>query len=198
MKFLGHVKSSESLLKGVYCYGSPAILDSLKIINGAAFRMIGLTKMPKIEFLPLDWIYHSIRIMTVSLPTSLHPTPFLPHCIPERFRQNRDSIPTLHDYLPCFRLTRRKLNDHNSHIAIVTILQVLVCWHAQGIITLKRFLLGNHNFIHHFKIHHYYLVSYLLIMTRSFSQNYRISVYQLWVNWSEVQMGVASIGVPVA
>ena len=37
----------------------------LKIISGATFRIIGLTKIPKIEFLPLDWIYRSIRIITV-------------------------------------------------------------------------------------------------------------------------------------
>ena len=36
-----------------------------KIISGATFRRIGLTKIPKIEFLPLDWIYHSILIMMV-------------------------------------------------------------------------------------------------------------------------------------
>jgi len=36
-----------------------------KIIRVAAFRIIGLTKIPKIEFLPLDWIYRSVRIMTV-------------------------------------------------------------------------------------------------------------------------------------
>ena len=36
-----------------------------KIISGATFRIIGLTKIPKIEFLPLDWIYRSIRIITV-------------------------------------------------------------------------------------------------------------------------------------
>ena len=37
-----------------------------KIISEATFHIIGLTKIPKIEFLPLDWIYHSIRIITVS------------------------------------------------------------------------------------------------------------------------------------
>ena len=39
-----------------------------KIISGATIRIIGLTKIPKIEFLPLDndWIYRSIRIITVS------------------------------------------------------------------------------------------------------------------------------------
>ena len=36
-----------------------------KIISGATFCIIGLTKIPKIEFLPLDWIYRSIRINTV-------------------------------------------------------------------------------------------------------------------------------------
>ena len=35
------------------------------IISRATFCIIGLTKIPKIEFLPLDWIYHSIRIITV-------------------------------------------------------------------------------------------------------------------------------------
>ena len=38
----------------------------LKIISGAAFHIIGLTKNPNIEFLPLEWIYCSIRIMMVS------------------------------------------------------------------------------------------------------------------------------------
>ena len=38
-----------------------------KIISGATFRIIGLTKIPKIEFLPLDWIHRSIRINTVFL-----------------------------------------------------------------------------------------------------------------------------------
>ena len=37
-----------------------------KIISVATFCIIGLTKIPKIEFLLLDWIYRSIRIMTVS------------------------------------------------------------------------------------------------------------------------------------
>ena len=31
-----------------------------KIISEATFRIIGLTKIPKIEFLPVDWIYRSI------------------------------------------------------------------------------------------------------------------------------------------
>ena len=37
----------------------------LLIISGAAFRTIGLTKISKIELLPLDWIYRSIRNLTV-------------------------------------------------------------------------------------------------------------------------------------
>ena len=37
-----------------------AKLDSLEIISAAAFHII-----PRIEFLLLDWIYQSIRIMTV-------------------------------------------------------------------------------------------------------------------------------------
>ena len=32
-----------------------------------AFLTVGLTKTPKIEFLPLDWIYCSIRILMVTL-----------------------------------------------------------------------------------------------------------------------------------
>ena len=36
-----------------------------KIISGATFRIIGLTKIPKIEFLLLDWIYRFIQIITV-------------------------------------------------------------------------------------------------------------------------------------
>ena len=47
-------------LHGVNGYGSSAKLDSLKIISGAAFCIIGLIKIPKIEFLLLDWIYRSI------------------------------------------------------------------------------------------------------------------------------------------
>ena len=38
----------------------------------------------------------------------LYPTPFLPHavvdCIPERYRQNQDSNPALHNYLLHFLL----------------------------------------------------------------------------------------------
>ena len=36
-----------------------------KINSGATFHIIGLAKISKIEFLPLDWIYRSIRIITV-------------------------------------------------------------------------------------------------------------------------------------
>ena len=48
--------------------GKPALPLSWihsKIISAATFCKIGLTKIAKIEFLPLDWIYRSIRIMTV-------------------------------------------------------------------------------------------------------------------------------------
>ena len=47
-------------LRGVNSYSSSAKLDSLEMISGATFRIIGLTKIPKVEFLPLDWIYRSI------------------------------------------------------------------------------------------------------------------------------------------
>ena len=47
-------------------------LDALEKISVAAFCIIGLTKIPKIEFLPLDWIYRSIRIMTVADICFLH------------------------------------------------------------------------------------------------------------------------------
>ena len=47
--------------------GSSAKLDSLEIISAATIRIIGLTKIAKIEFLLLDWIYHSIRIMMIVL-----------------------------------------------------------------------------------------------------------------------------------
>ena len=46
--------------------GSFSKLDSLENISGATFRITGLTKIPKIEFLSLDWIYRFIRIITVS------------------------------------------------------------------------------------------------------------------------------------
>ena len=48
--------------------GSPALLLNWirsKIISAATFREIGLAKIAKIEFLPLDWTYRSIRIMTM-------------------------------------------------------------------------------------------------------------------------------------
>lgn len=57
--------------------------------------------------------------------------------------------------------------------------------------------MGNPNFIYTSLKLHICMVSYFLIMTRSFSQNHCINVYQLWLNWSEVQVGVASFGVPV-
>ena len=60
------------MLSGVNSYGSSPKLDSLQIISGAAFHIIGLTKIPKIEFLPLDWIYRSIRIITVIATLKLH------------------------------------------------------------------------------------------------------------------------------
>ena len=48
--------------------GKPALPLSWihsKIISAVTFRIIGLTKIAKIEFLPLEWIYRSIRIMAV-------------------------------------------------------------------------------------------------------------------------------------
>ena len=62
-----------NLVTPVYSYGSSAKLDSLEIVSGAAFRIIGLTKIPKIEFLPLDWIYRSIRINTVVIRPAFQP-----------------------------------------------------------------------------------------------------------------------------
>ena len=38
-----------------------------KIISGATVCIIGLTKIPKIEFLPLDWIYRSIRVKLMNI-----------------------------------------------------------------------------------------------------------------------------------
>ena len=49
-------------LHGTYSF---AKLDSLENTSAAAFCIIGLAKIPRIEFLLLDWIYCSIRIMTV-------------------------------------------------------------------------------------------------------------------------------------
>ena len=58
---------AKNALLCLQCYGSSVKLDAAaKIISVAAFPIIGLTKIPKIEFLSLDWIYHSIRIMTVN------------------------------------------------------------------------------------------------------------------------------------
>ena len=45
----------------------PLNLIHLKTFSEATVHIIGLTKIGKIEFLPLDWIYCSIRIMTISL-----------------------------------------------------------------------------------------------------------------------------------
>jgi len=60
-------------LRGVYSpTGSSVKLDVLEIISEAAFQITGLTKIPKIEFLPLDWIYRSIGIMTVDVPFSMN------------------------------------------------------------------------------------------------------------------------------
>ena len=44
-----------------------------KTISAATFHKIELTKIPKIEFLPLDWIYRSIRIRTVLLLQGVWP-----------------------------------------------------------------------------------------------------------------------------
>jgi len=52
--------------------GSFAKLDSLEKISEATFRITGLTKTPQIEFLPLDWIYCSIRIITVCHMIHIH------------------------------------------------------------------------------------------------------------------------------
>ena len=54
-----------------------------KIITVAAFRIIALTKIPKIEYLPLDWIYCSIRIILprpwacIGVTHSFSPCPLL-------------------------------------------------------------------------------------------------------------------------
>ena len=55
-----------------------------KTISAATFRIIELTTIPKIEFLPLDWIYCSIRIITVLLlqgvwPCKSRSQTFFPH-----------------------------------------------------------------------------------------------------------------------
>ena len=41
------------------------------VVHEATVRIIGLTKVVKIEFLSLDWIYRSIRIMTVHQKTAV-------------------------------------------------------------------------------------------------------------------------------
>ena len=53
-----------------FCFAKK--LDALEKISVASFCIIGLTKIPKIEFLLLDWIYCSIRIMTVADICFLH------------------------------------------------------------------------------------------------------------------------------
>ena len=58
----------EERFVGFTTMGKPALPLSWihsKIISAATFRIIGLTKIAKIEFLPLDWIYRSIRILMV-------------------------------------------------------------------------------------------------------------------------------------
>jgi len=47
--------------RGVYnAMGSSVELDALeKKMGETTFHIIGLAKIPKIEFLPLDWIYRS-------------------------------------------------------------------------------------------------------------------------------------------
>ena len=53
-------------LGSVICKDS-AIQQAIALSSsGATFPIIGLTKIPKIEFFLLDWIYRSIRIMTVT------------------------------------------------------------------------------------------------------------------------------------
>ena len=41
-------------------------------LSVAAFHIIGLTKIPKTEFVPLDWIYRSVRIMMVNQVVDFH------------------------------------------------------------------------------------------------------------------------------
>ena len=70
-------KQSRSARDSLFCFDKNAswclVLWALllnwihsKIISATTFRMIGLAKIAIIEFLSLDWIYRSIRIMTVS------------------------------------------------------------------------------------------------------------------------------------
>ena len=59
--------------------------------------------------------------------------------------------------------------------------------------------MGDYNFI--YASMHVALIKrwclYLVMMTRIYSQNCHVSVYQLWVNWSEVQVGGASVCIPI-
>ena len=54
-------------LCGVYYYGLASSSIHSKIISAATIRILELTRIAKIEFFPLDWIYRSIRIMMVLL-----------------------------------------------------------------------------------------------------------------------------------
>ena len=47
--------TSPRFAKNVVLTATSAKLDSLEMISGAAFRIIGLTNIPKIEFLPLPF-----------------------------------------------------------------------------------------------------------------------------------------------
>ena len=52
------------------CFSVPTLplnCTHMKMISTAAFHIIGLAKFPRIEFLPLDWIYHFVRILMVIL-----------------------------------------------------------------------------------------------------------------------------------
>ena len=41
------------------------LIGFTKNVSPATFHIIGLTKVTRVEFLSLDWIYRSIRMMTV-------------------------------------------------------------------------------------------------------------------------------------
>ena len=84
-----------------------------KVISVATFCIIGLTKIPKIEFLPLDWIYRPIRTMTVtqhlkmvqavfSYETAIHGSMHL-----GSFAVGLESLPKLIDLLISFFNTFR-------------------------------------------------------------------------------------------
>ena len=67
-----HLDLRNDVRQIVYIYHEKSQLNrlvwgwlTLAPINLAAFRIIGLTKISNTEFLPLDWLYCSIRIMTV-------------------------------------------------------------------------------------------------------------------------------------